>query len=132
MASRRLGDADDVVRLHIHRFRKGSVAGFFLLASEFYVCINFVTQVVLNATTLGHVLLDATKKQHNGAGAFKRKIGSALKALTDHDVLREWIHEQVSCLFLPVRFQVLRHYYAQVCDSVPHSNDAGREAEMER
>lgn len=60
------------------------------------LCFILVTiKVVLNATTLGHVLLDATKKQNTGAGAFKRKIGSALKALVDYDVLREWIYEQV-------------------------------------
>lgn len=52
------------------------------------------------------MLLDATKKQNIGAGAFKRKIGSAIKALTDYDVLREWIHEQVNTLSSGVIFDL--------------------------
>lgn len=66
-----------------------------LSSSALIMPLRLFQQVVLNATTLGHVLLDATKKENSGAGAFTRKIGSAIKALTDHDVLREWIHEQV-------------------------------------
>lgn len=61
-----------------------------------------MSQVVLNATTLGNVLLHATDKQKEQAGgkskggSFARKFTSALKALTDFDVLKEWIAEQVS------------------------------------
>ena len=83
----------------------------------------------MNASTLGHVLLDATKKQSRNAGAFKRKIGSALKALTDSDVLREWMYEQVNASIKTISSN---YFSLQVCDSVPQSNSAGREAEMEK
>ena len=102
------------------------------------------TQVVLNATTLGNVLLEATKKAQggSGSGSIKRKIGSALRALTDNDVLREWIYEQVLTSFLCLLMRLLHNCVCrcfmyippslQVCDSIPQSNEAGREAEMER
>jgi hypothetical protein len=38
--------------------------------------------------------MDATNK--NSSGKIGRKIGSAMKALRDFDVLKEWIWEQVS------------------------------------
>jgi phosphatidylinositol-4,5-bisphosphate 3-kinase catalytic subunit alpha/beta/delta len=63
-----------------------------------YDCISTgfergLLQVVLNATTLGSILMHATDK--NSTGKFSRKFGSAMKALRDFDVLKEWIWEQV-------------------------------------
>ena len=52
-------------------------------------------QVVLNATTLGRVLLDATDKNNRNASKIGRKLGSALRALTGTEVLKDWIQEQV-------------------------------------
>ena len=68
---------------------------------QLYDCISTgfergLLQVVLNAETLGSVLLHHTDKQKNAAkGSLTRKIGSAMKALTDFSVLHEWIREQV-------------------------------------
>ncbi len=61
---------------------------------QLYGCISTgfergLLQVVLNATTLGRVLMDATHKEHSGK--FARKFNAALKALGDYDHLREWI-----------------------------------------
>lgn len=63
-----------------------------------YNCISTgfergLLQVVLNATTLGRILMDATNK--NSSGKIGRKFGSAMKALRDFDVLKDWIWEQV-------------------------------------
>ncbi len=58
-------------------------------------------QVVLNATTLGHILLESTdqaKEQGGGVsrgGSMTRKISAALKALGDFSVLKTWISDQV-------------------------------------
>ena len=77
-----------------------------------YDCISTgyergLLQVVLNATTLGNILLQATdneKSRHGGAvskgGSIRRKLTSAMKALTDFDVLREWIWDQI-CIDFP-------------------------------
>jgi hypothetical protein len=55
-----------------------------------------MAQVVLNATTLGRVLLDATDKHNRNASKIGRKLGSALRALTGTEVLKDWIQEQVN------------------------------------
>lgn len=71
-----------------------------------YDCISTgdergLLQVVLNSTTLGSILLHATdksKKENNQAikaGSMWRKISSAMKALTDFKVLRNWIKDQI-------------------------------------
>jgi hypothetical protein len=67
-----------------------------------YDCISTghergLLQVVLQAKTLGSILLDATdaKKSNNRSGTLSRKLGSAFKALSDFSVLKEWISGQV-------------------------------------
>jgi hypothetical protein len=41
--------------------------------------------------------MEATdKKSAGGSGKLARKFGSAMKALGDFEVLKEWIREQVS------------------------------------
>lgn len=54
----------------------------------------------MNATTLGSILMEATDgpdgaSKKGSSGSFSRKIGSALKALSDFDVLSNWIVRQV-------------------------------------
>lgn len=68
-----------------------------------YDCISTgfergLLQVVLNANTLGMILMEATdkKKANSKSGSLARKIGSALKALNDFSVLHEWIREQIT------------------------------------
>lgn len=68
-----------------------------------YGCISTgdergLLEVVLNSSTLGGILLDATDAQKEGskAGSLSRKITSALKALNDYDVLKQWIWDKVS------------------------------------
>ncbi len=65
-----------------------------------YDCISTgfergLLQVVLNSTTLGKILLDATDESKDTLSKLSRKIGAAMKALSDFDVLREWIWTQV-------------------------------------
>lgn len=73
-----------------------------------YDCISTglergLLQVVLNASTLGSILMASTdnktaasgKKTAAKSGSLSRKIGAAMKALSDFDVLRDWIWEQV-------------------------------------
>ncbi len=56
-------------------------------------CLLRTHQVVLNATTLGRVLLDVTHAEYTGK--YRRKFNAALKALGDFDHLRNWLWEQV-------------------------------------
>ena len=63
-----------------------------------YGCISTgdergLLEVVLNSSTLGGVLLEATDKEKEDikSGSVQRKISSAMKALNDYDVLKEWI-----------------------------------------
>lgn len=66
-----------------------------------YDCISTgdergLLQVVLNADTLGTILLKSSDKNQGGkSGSLSRKISTALKALSDFSVLREWIIDQV-------------------------------------
>lgn len=66
-----------------------------------YDCISTgfergLLQVVLNATTLGSILMEATDKKGKAkSGSLSRKITSAMKALSDFSVLKDWIQEQV-------------------------------------
>eukprot|EP01034_Spumella_vulgaris_P029242 gene29242-36259_t len=66
-----------------------------------YDCISTgfergLLQVVLNANTLGNILAEATDKVNSGkSGSLSRKLGAAMKALGDFNVLSEWISEQV-------------------------------------
>jgi phosphatidylinositol-4,5-bisphosphate 3-kinase len=72
---------------------------------QLYDCISTgdergLLQVVMNATTVGSILLDATDKKKKAAGqqvksgSLFRKLSSAMKALSDFSVIRTWIHEQ--------------------------------------
>lgn len=72
---------------------------------QLYDCISTgdergLLQVVGDATTLGSVLLHATDKKKKEAGgtvrsgSLFRKLSSAMKALSDFTVIREWLHEQ--------------------------------------
>ena len=67
-----------------------------------YGCISTgdergLLEVVLNSSTLGGILLDATdaRKEGSKAGSLSRKITAALKALNDYDVLKQWIWDKV-------------------------------------
>ena len=69
-----------------------------------YGCISTgdergLLEVVLNSSTLGGVLLDATDKDKDKddikSGSMSRKISSAMRALNDYDVLKEWIWNNV-------------------------------------
>lgn len=67
-----------------------------------YDCISTgyergLLQVVLNATTLGNILIDATDKKSKNvkAGTLSRKLGAAMKALSDFSVIGDWLKEQV-------------------------------------
>lgn len=55
-------------------------------------------QVVQNATTLGTILMEATDKQskNSKSGTITRKLGAAMKALSDFSVIGNWIKEQVN------------------------------------
>lgn len=72
---------------------------------QLYDCISTgdergLLQVVGDATTVGSIMLHATdkKKKEQGqavkSGSLFRKLASAMKALGDFTVIREWIHEQ--------------------------------------
>jgi phosphatidylinositol kinase/protein kinase (PI-3 family) len=54
-------------------------------------------QVVQNATTLGTILMEATDKGNktSKSGSLTRKLGAAMKALSDFSVIGNWIKEQV-------------------------------------
>jgi phosphatidylinositol kinase/protein kinase (PI-3 family) len=64
-------------------------------------CERGLLQVVLNATTLGSILMDATDKASvnkggvSKSGSLSRKFGAAMKALSDFSVLGDWLKEQV-------------------------------------
>jgi len=71
-----------------------------------YDCISTgdergLLQVVLNSTTLGSILLHATdkkKKENNQAvktGSMWRKFSSAMKALGDYKVLKNWLRDTI-------------------------------------
>jgi phosphatidylinositol-4,5-bisphosphate 3-kinase len=67
-----------------------------------YGCISTgfergLLEVVLNSSTLGGVLLNATDKGKNAvkSGSIVRKMSSAMKALNDYGVIRDWIWEKV-------------------------------------
>jgi phosphatidylinositol kinase/protein kinase (PI-3 family) len=67
-----------------------------------YDCISTgyergLLQVVLNATTLGNILIDATDKKSKNvkSGSLSRKLGAAMKALSDFSVIGDWLKEQV-------------------------------------
>jgi Phosphatidylinositol 3- and 4-kinase/Phosphoinositide 3-kinase family, accessory domain (PIK domain) len=67
-----------------------------------YGCISTgdergLLEVVLNSSTLGGILLDATDANKAGSksGSISRKLTSAMKALNDYDVLKEWIWKNV-------------------------------------
>eukprot|EP01038_Epipyxis_sp_PR26KG_P005716 gene5716-7889_t len=69
---------------------------------QLYDCISTgfergLLEVVLNANTLGNILMEATDKSKKGgkSGSLTRKFNSALRALSDFDVLNQWIREQV-------------------------------------
>mmetsp|Transcript_22545 Transcript_22545/g.32952 ORF Transcript_22545/g.32952 Transcript_22545/m.32952 type:complete len:1155 (+) Transcript_22545:111-3575(+) len=81
-----------------------------------YDCISTgfergLLQVVQNATTLGRILMDATNKK--SSGKLGRKFGSAMKALKDFDVLKNWIWEQI-------------------CDSMDDADEVGKQQELEK
>ena len=69
-----------------------------------YDCISTgfergLLQVVLNATTLGNILQEATDKNGAGkskSGSLSRKLRAAMKALSDFSVIGRWIQEQVA------------------------------------
>lgn len=74
---------------------------------QLYDCISTgfergLLQVVLNATTLGSILMDATDKQSKSkgstskSGSLSRKLGAAMKALSDFSVIGDWLKEQVA------------------------------------
>ena len=59
-------------------------------------------QVVLNSTTVGSILLQMTDEEITGErkhavkrGSWQRKFKSAMKALGDYDVIREWMEETI-------------------------------------
>jgi phosphatidylinositol-4,5-bisphosphate 3-kinase len=60
-------------------------------------CERGLLQVVQNATTLGSILMEATDKQNktSKSGTLSRKLGSAMKALSDFSVIGNWIKEHV-------------------------------------
>jgi len=71
-----------------------------------YDCISTgdergLLQVVLNAKTLGNILLDTTdmsakrKGKNPKNGSLSRKLASAMRALSDFTVFKLWIEEQV-------------------------------------
>ena len=72
------------------------------LKMQLYDCLSTgdergLLQVVLNANTLGNILIEATDKQTAGlkSGSLRRKLNSAMRALSDFSVLRQWIETQV-------------------------------------
>jgi hypothetical protein len=66
-----------------------------------YGCISTgdqrgLLEVVLNASTLGGILLDATdSNKSKKVGSVYRKLTSAMKALNDYSVLKSWIWDRV-------------------------------------
>jgi CRP-like cAMP-binding protein len=90
---------------------------------KLYDCISTgyergLLQVVQNASTLGNILLNSTDNKGSGkSGSWSRKISSALKAINDFDVMKEWMWDQV-------------------CEDIPSFDDPDAEvrkqAEMER
>lgn len=70
-----------------------------------YDCISTgfergLLQVVLNATTLGNILQEATDKNSGKgkakSGSLTRKLRAAMKALSDFSVMGNWIMDQVN------------------------------------
>ena len=86
-----------------------------------YDCISTgdergLLQVVLNATTLGSILLQATDKGKEKVknGSLSRKLSSAMKALADFSHLKDWI-------------------WIQVCEDYPNEADTNsRQSAMEK
>jgi phosphatidylinositol-4,5-bisphosphate 3-kinase len=86
-----------------------------------YDCISTgdergLLQVVLNATTLGSILLQATDKGKEKVknGSLSRKLTSAMKALADFNHLKDWI-------------------WIQVCEDYPNEADtSNRQSAMEK
>jgi phosphatidylinositol 3-kinase len=69
---------------------------------QLYDCISTgdergLLQVVLNSSTIGSVLLHHTDKNKSkiNSGSIFRKLSSAMKAMGDFTVIKEWIKEQV-------------------------------------
>lgn len=68
---------------------------------KLYDCISTgdergLLQVVLKANTLANILMEATDRQgSNKSGSLSRKLVSAMKALSDFDVLSNWVQAQV-------------------------------------
>lgn len=68
---------------------------------KLYDCISTgdergLLQVVLKAKTLANILTEATDRQgSNKSGSLSRKFYSAMKALSDFNVLSNWIKDQV-------------------------------------
>jgi phosphatidylinositol-4,5-bisphosphate 3-kinase len=67
---------------------------------QVYDCISTgfergLLQVVLNATTLGSILLHAQDANKDKQSKWGRKIGAAMKALGDFKVLRKWLENEV-------------------------------------
>lgn len=71
-----------------------------------YDCISTgyergLLQVVLNATTLGSILMDATDTQSRNrgsvskSGSLSRKFGAALRAVSDFSVISNWLKDQI-------------------------------------
>lgn len=55
-------------------------------------------QVVLNSATLGTIIQTSTDKSSGGqnkSGSLTRKINAAMKAMSDYNVVKDWIWEQV-------------------------------------
>lgn len=71
-----------------------------------YDCISTgdergLLQVVLNATTLGSILMEATDSQTKSkggaskSGSLSRKLGAAMRAVSDFSVISNWIKDQI-------------------------------------
>jgi CRP-like cAMP-binding protein len=72
-----------------------------------YDCISTgfergLLQVVLDANTLGNQILDATDTKSSNAGkrrpsgGMMRKLGSAMRALTSFDTMKNWLYNEVT------------------------------------
>lgn len=71
-----------------------------------YDCISTgfergLLQVVLQANTLGNILIEATDQRSKSkgnaikSGSLSRKLGAAMRAVSDFGVLSNWIREQI-------------------------------------
>jgi phosphatidylinositol kinase/protein kinase (PI-3 family) len=71
-----------------------------------YDCISTghergLLQIVLQATTLGSIIMDATDAQSKQRGAvaksgsLSRKLGAAMRAVGDFSVISNWLHQQI-------------------------------------